>query len=207
MPSVSLITRPRRAVALVALVGLLFGTHGGIVLGWPQAAAGRGVAGDAAACVLVAALIAAAGALSVLAALHSRLGTAGISIARAGLAGPGLAAVGSLALGQSTLSVLSWAGAIVAAPGMAAIVVARRGEADLPAGLLEAALLATFAAPLVAGHGGCLLAGAAWAGLAAALGSVYLAPATGLHRHIAARSRTLRLPAGRRSVKVTSHAR
>jgi hypothetical protein len=75
---------------------------------------------------------------------------------------------------------LVWVGVATAAPGIAAIVFARRREADLPAGLLEAALIAAAAGPLVAGRGGCLLAGAAWLGIAAALWSSYLATEPGL---------------------------
>jgi hypothetical protein len=182
MLSFSLITRPGRAVVIVAVVGLLFGAQGTIALRWPQPDHGWGVNGYAGTGVLVAALLVAIAALSVLAPLHSRLGTIGVLVVRAGLVGPLLAACISLAAGHSMLPGLSWSGAIVAAPGIAAIVHARRREADLPAGLLEAALVAAAAAPLVAGRGGCLLAAAAWVGIAAALWGAYLAPAAGLGR-------------------------
>ena len=182
MLNFSLITRPGRAVVIVAVVGLLFAAQGTIALRWPQPDHGWGVDGYAGAAVLVTALLATIAGLSVLAPLHSRLGTIGVWIVRAGLTGPLLGACISLAAGHNMALGLSWAGAIIAAPGIAAIVLARRREADLPAGLLEAALIAAVAGPLVAGRGGCLLAGAAWLGVAAALWSSYLAAAPGLHR-------------------------
>ena len=180
MLSFSLITRPGRAVAIVAVVGLLFAAQGVIALRWPQPGHGWGVDAYAGAGVLAAALLAAIAGISVLAPLHSRLGTIGVWIVRIGLAGPLLAACISLAAGRDMTLGLVWVGAATAAPGIAAIVFARRREADLPAGLLEAALIAAAAGPLVAGRGGCLLAGAAWLGIAAALWSSYLATEPGL---------------------------
>ena len=178
----TLITRPGRAVAIVAVVGLLFAAQGAIALRWPQPGHGWGAAGTVAGALLVAALAAAIVGIVVLTPLHSRGGTIGVWAAGAGLGLSLLPASASLVAGRSMLTGLAWFGAVVAAAGIVAIVPARRNEGDLPAGLLAAALLAAAIGPLVADRGGCRAAGAAWIGVSAVLWGAYLAPESGLHR-------------------------
>jgi hypothetical protein len=185
MLRLALITRPARAVAIVAAVGLVFGIQGAIALRWPQPENGWGDAQYASQVLLAAALVAAIVGLSVLAPLHSRVGTAGLWIARAGLALPLLATLASLGAGHDVAAWPVWAGVLVALPGAGAVAFARWGEADLPARLLEVALGATIVAPLLAERGGCLLAGIAWVTVAASLWGAYLAPATGVRRSAA----------------------
>jgi len=99
MLSFSLITRPGRAVAIVAAVGLLFGAQGTLALRW-RSRITDGYLRLRRRRLLVAALLSVSAGLSVLAPLHSRLGTIGAWIVRAGLAGQLLGASISLAAGR-----------------------------------------------------------------------------------------------------------
>ena len=170
MNSTALITRPGRAAAVVAAVGLLFGAQGALALH------DFGAGGSATAGFLLAALAAATVALGVLAPLHSRLGAISVSIVRAGLV-VALVPVGvSLAAGRSTGAPILVAGLCVAASSMALLAFARRHEGDLPGRLLELTLGGTVLGTVLAADGGCLLPGAAWLALAAVLWAAYASP-------------------------------
>lgn len=173
----TLITRPRRAAGVVALLGILFGAQGAIALRWPQPAEGWGVAGYAAEGFLAAALLCAAVALGVLAPLHSRTGSIALWVARTGVALMLVPVAVSLAVGRDLHWPVLYAGLGLALAGMRTLVVARRREGDLPEWLLQMPLVATAVGMLLADRGGCLLLGAAWLAVAVALWAAYASPA------------------------------
>lgn len=177
MHCIALIMRPRRAAAIVAVVGLLFGAHGALTLRWPGHADAFGPGGRTAAWLLVVAIGVSIVVLGVLAPLHSRSGSISVSIARAGLA---------IALVPLTASSLTdrpgWtpvlvAGLVVATVGMAGLVRARRHEGDLPGRLLDLTLAGTVLGIVLGSVGGGLLPGAAWLAVAVVLWSSYASPA------------------------------
>lgn len=174
--SFTLITRPGRAAAVVALVGLLFGSQGATALRWPQPGTGWGVAGYAAEGLLAAALLAAVIGLGVLAPLHSRTGSVGLWLARSGVALMLVPVSISLVMAEDLHWPVLYAGLGLALAGMRTLVVARRREGDLPGWFLQLPLYATAVGMLLADRGGCLLLGVAWLAVAAALWTAYASP-------------------------------
>ena len=162
----TLITRPGRAAALVATVGLLFAVQGALALGDP-AAAGYGT---------VVALAATIVAIGVFAPLHSRSGAIAVVTARIGLALALVPAVGAVATGWSIWLPVLVVTLLPAAAAMTWLVLARRHEGDLPGRLLELALAGTIVGILLAPVGGGVVPGMLWLAVAAALWSSYASP-------------------------------
>jgi hypothetical protein len=176
MHCVALIVRPRRAAAIVAALGVLFGANGALTLRWPGHADAFGPGGTAA-WLLVVAVGASIVVLGVLAPLHSRSGSISVSIARVGLAIALVALMASSLTGRPGWTPALVAGLVVATVGMAGLVRARRHEGDLPGRLLDVTLAGTVLGIVLGPVGGGLLPGAAWLAVAVVLWSSYASPA------------------------------
>ena len=163
----TLIARPERAAALVAIVGLLFAGQSLLALGG-VASAGYGT---------LVALGATIVAIGVFAPLHSRSGAFAVVTARVGLALALVPIAGRARrpAGRSGCRCSS-SPSRFAAGGMAWLVLARRHEGDIPGRLLELALAGTVVGALFAPVGGCILPGLLWLAVAAALWSSYASP-------------------------------
>jgi hypothetical protein len=162
----TLVTRPGRAAALVAGVGLLFAVQAVLAVGDP-ATAGYGA---------VAPLIAAIVAIGLFAPLHSRSGAIAVATARIGLALTLVPVVGSLTTASAVWLPLLVVSLTLAVGGMALLVLARRHEGDIPGHLLELALAGTVVGVLLAPVGGGFVAGLLWLAVAVALWSSYASP-------------------------------
>ena len=162
----TLIARPERAAALVAIVGLLFVGQSLLALG-DVASAGYGT---------LVALGATIVAIGVFAPLHSRSGAFAVVAARVGLALALVPIAGPLVTGWSIWLPVLVVTLAFAAGGMAWLLLARRHEGDIPGRLLELALAGTVIGALFAPVGGCILPGLLWLAVAAALWSSYASP-------------------------------
>ena len=162
----TLIARPRRATALVASVGLLFGAQSLLALG------GVAFAGYGTLVVLGAAIVV----IGVFAPLHSRAGAIAVITARVGLALALVPVAGAFTTNSSIWLPMLVVTLAVAAGGMAWLVLARRDEGDIPGRLLELALAGTVVGAVLAPVGGAILPGILWLAVAAALWSSYAAP-------------------------------
>ncbi len=162
----TLIARPARAAALVAIVGLLFAGQSLLALG------GATAAGYGALAALAATIVA----IGVFAPVHSRSGAIAVITARVGLALALVPVAGALLSGWSIWLPVLVATLTIAAGGMAWLVLARRHEGDIPGRLLELALAGTVVGALLAPVGGAIVPGVLWLAVAADLWSSYAAP-------------------------------
>jgi hypothetical protein len=168
--SLTLLTRPGRAAAIVAVVGLLAVAQGAIALRWQASGHGWDTTGLAAVLLLAAALAASVGTLGALVPLVGRRGRLGLGLARAGVVLMLVALVAS-ELGAPTGAVV-YAGLGIATVGMWLVSGAVKRAGELGA-WTPAAATAGFAAAAVIPAGGAIGLGLAWLAVAGSIWSAY----------------------------------
>ncbi len=168
--SLTLITRPGRTAAIVAVVGLLAVAQGAIALRWQASGHGWDPTVFAAALLLAAAVGGSGLALGALVPLVGRRGRLGLGLARVGL---GLAFVAVVA---TMLGAPLWAvapvGLTVTLAGMWLVSGAAKRAGEL-APWAPTAVTAGLVAAVVFPIGGALVLGLAWLATAASIWSAY----------------------------------
>jgi hypothetical protein len=165
--SLILLTRPGRAVASVAVVGLLALAQGAIALHWQASGHGSGPLLLALVLLFAAAVGGTAVALDALVPLAGRRGRLGRRLAQAGLGTVLVAHVATVGLG-APLRVASLAGLGIALAGLWLVSAAARRTGEV-APWTPAAVAAGLAATVVFPAGGAVALGLAWLAVAGSL--------------------------------------